>query len=203
MIPTVVVRRGPVSVSWGESRRLLHAAGSPIPNVPYPLVNAVLFQGFWLAAVLGAAAGRPWLGPTLLPAVAAVHLYARPGWRELVPAAAAVALGYGADSALVLLDLLHFPDQTRLGGPSPLWMVALWGNFGIALRASLGWLQERPRLAAALGAIGGPMAYFGGAALGGVRLADPTWVSLAAVGVVYLVATPVLCVVADRVRSGG
>ncbi len=202
MIHAGVVRRRPVSVSWTESRRLLQTAESPIPRVPYTLVNALIFQGFWLAAVVGAAAGRPWFGPTLLPAVAAVHLYARPGWRELVPAAAAVVLGYGADSALVLLDLLHFPDQTRLGGPSPLWMVALWGNFGIALRASLGWLQERPRLAAALGALGGPMAYFGGAALGAVRLADPTRGSLAAVGAVYLVATPVLCIVADRVRSG-
>lgn len=186
----------------GESRTDHSSRRRPvIASVPYPVLNALLFQGFWLAAVLGAASGHPWLGPALLPAVAAFHLAARPGWRELVPAVVAVVLGYGADSALVFLDLLHFPRQTRLGGPSPLWMVALWGNFGIALRASLGWLQRRPRLAAALGAVGGPMAYFGGAALGAVRLGDPTWGSLAAVGVVYLVATPGLCRVADRLTS--
>ena len=138
------------------------------------------------------------MGPLLLPAVAAVHLYARPGRRELVPAAVAMILGYAADSALVLLGLLHFPEQTRLGAPSPAWMVALWGSFGIALRASLGWLRTRRRLAAALGAVGGPMAYFGGAALGAVRLESPAWLSLAAVGGLYLLATPLLCAVAER-----
>ncbi|MDP2497300.1 MAG: DUF2878 domain-containing protein [Candidatus Palauibacterales bacterium] len=181
-----------------ESRRLLHTAETSIPSIPYPVVNALLFQGFWLAAVLGAASGRPWLGPALLPGVAAAHLAARPGWRELLPAAAALVIGYGADSALVLLGLLHFPEQTGPGGPSPLWMVALWGNLGIALRASLGWLRPRPRLAGALGAVGGPVAYFGGASLDAVRLGDPTWLSLAAVGAVYLVATPVLCLLAER-----
>lgn len=174
---------------------------SDIRRLPYPVVNALLFQGFWLAAVLGAASGRPWLGPALLPAVAAIHLVARPGWRELVPAAVAMVLGYGADSALVLTGLLRFPEQTLLGGPSPVWMVALWGNFGIALRASLRWLRRRRRLAAALGAIGGPMAYAGGAALGAVRLGDPTWVSLGAVGAVYLLGTPALCAVTDAATS--
>lgn len=185
-----------------ESRPLLSGRRIVITSIPYPVVNALLFQGFWLAAVLGAASGLPWLGPALLPVVAAAHVYARPGWQELAPAVVAMALGYGADSALVLADLLHFPEQARLGGPSPVWMVALWGNFGVALRASLGWLRRRRRLAAALGAVGGPMAYGGGAALDAVQLGEPAWLSLLAVGAVYLLATPVLCMVASRGPQG-
>lgn len=41
-----------------EFQGLLHTAEIPIPSVPCPLVDAVLFRGFWLAAIPGARSGR-------------------------------------------------------------------------------------------------------------------------------------------------
>jgi hypothetical protein len=52
-------------------------------------------------------------------------------------------------------------------------MVALWANFAATLNVSLGALRARPWLAALLGGLGGPLAYWGGAGLGAMRLVEP------------------------------
>lgn len=54
------------------------------------LINIVLSQAAWFAAVLGAAKGMPWLGPLALLPVLAVHLALadnRPGELMLLTAA--------------------------------------------------------------------------------------------------------------------
>lgn len=169
----------------------------------YRVLHALVFQLYWLVTVLAAARGHPWIGPALLPAVVALHLGIRGGARPvLLLTFAGMALGYLADSGLVLAGRLSFPELSRLGGPSPLWMVGLWGNFALALDASLAWLVERPRLAGVLGALGGPLSYLAGEALGAARLAEPRTLTLAAVALVYLAATPALGRLAGRLRRG-
>ena len=55
----------------------------------------------------------------------------------------------------------------------PAWMLALWANFATTLNLSLAGLQTRPWLAALLGLIGGPLAYWGGASLGAMTFVAP------------------------------
>ena len=138
------------------------------------LLNFAAFQVCWFSNVLGAAQGLPWLGPIVTATWMAAHLLNLPrhrARREIAIEArllvAAAALGWLADSTLVLSGLIAFPDVARFGGPSPLWMVALWVCFAATLRHSLSCLQGRWLCGAALGATGGPLAYLGGEALGG------------------------------------
>jgi hypothetical protein len=75
---------------------------------------------------------------------------------------------------------------------SPPWMAALWPNFVTTLHTSLGWLAGRYRLAALLGAVGGPLSYYAGARLGALTFpSDPTF-SLIVLAAVWSVAMLVL-----------
>jgi hypothetical protein len=163
------------------------------------LLNFAGFQTGWFACVLSAAAGRPVLGPLVVGAVVTANIVWSVERRALVVLAVlAAVIGYAVDSGLVLGGLMSFPPDARLGGPSTLWMVALWVNLAITLRSSLGWLRGRYALAAVLGAVGGPLAYGAGAGLGAITIAEPMWLALAAVAVAWLAAMPLLLRV-DRV----
>ena len=53
-----------------------------------------------------------------------------------------------------------------MAGLAPYWIVALWMLFATTLNVTFRWLQPRPALAAALGAVFGPVSYIAGAAVG-------------------------------------
>ncbi len=167
----------------------------------HPLVNFIAFQACWFANVLGAAHGVPWTGPLVTAAWLAVHLGALRAQAPLEARVliAAAVLGWLADSGLVMAGLVAFPEAARLGGPSPVWMVALWVVFASTLRHSLGWLRGRWLLGAALGAVGGPLAYLGGEALGAIAVAGTAGV--AAVAVQYALATPLLLAVVHHAEQ--
>jgi len=157
------------------------------------VINFAAFQVGWFACILSAGWGWPWIGVTYVVAWAAVHVWHsdRRG-AELRLLGLAGVLGYVADSTLVLIGLLSFADHAVLGWPSTLWMAAMWVNFATTLNVSLGWLRGRYAAGALLGLIGGPMAYYGGMTLNAVQLAEPLWRSLLAVGIEWMIATPLL-----------
>ncbi|MBI3890184.1 MAG: DUF2878 family protein [Candidatus Wallbacteria bacterium] len=152
----------------------------------------------WWVAALGSRDGHPWAGVAAAAAFAAAHLAgsSRRG-AELGVLFVAAAVGYAGDSALTLAGVLSFPPQARLMGPSPLWMVGLWIVFGALLHGEMRWLHSRLRLAAALGALGGPAAYAGGAAVGALQLSGGRGRALAAVGALYALAVPLLAIVSE------
>ncbi|MDX1609781.1 MAG: DUF2878 domain-containing protein [Halofilum sp. (in: g-proteobacteria)] len=161
--------------------------------------NLVSLNVGWFACVLAAANGRPALGLPVVAVLLAIHLTLMPARRrEALLIAALAGFGYVADSIPVLLGLFAFPEAARLGGPSPIWMVALWCNFATAPSVALYWLAGRPLLAAALGAVGGPLAYFGGLQLGAMLVPAGTGAMLAAVAVEWAIATPLVMWAAVR-----
>lgn len=161
--------------------------------------NVVALNLGWFACVLPAVWGMPWLGPVCVTVLIAVHLALMPARRREVAMILALAIfGYAADSIPTLLGVFEFPEPARLGGPSPLWMVALWCNFATAPSLALYWLAHRPVLAAALGAVGGPMAYFGGMQLGAMVTPLGTGTMLAVVAVEWAIATPLIMWAAVR-----
>jgi hypothetical protein len=72
--------------------------------------------------------------------------------------------------------------------------------FATTLNLSLGWLKGRPALAALLGAVGGPLAYFAGHRLGGIELPDPA-VALLVQGLGWSVLMPLLTSLATRLNG--
>ena len=162
------------------------------------VINFVAFQSAWFAAVLGAARGMPWLGVVAVSLALALHLAISPGRKgEIRIAMAAAAMGFCVDSALVATGVFTpvpyvFPRQF-----SSLWMVMLWVNLATTLNASMAWLRGRYLLAAVFGAIGGPMAYYSGARLGGMTR-PPGTEGLVWIGIAWTLAMPLLFGIAKR-----
>jgi len=162
----------------------------------FVVANFLALQFGWLVTVLGAVAGWPLAGPAFTAGWLGAHLYHLAGGArriELRVVLGAIVLGYLLDSVLVLLGVMEFAPQTRLGAPTTVWMVTLWINLALTLRHSLGWLRERYLLAAVLGAFAGPLAYAAGAKLGAIGYPNAL-LGHSAVALEWLAALPALMV---------
>ena len=156
------------------------------------VINFIVFQAAWFAAVLGAANGMPWLGVVAVPLALALHLALSPDWRpEILLALTAAVTGFIFDSLLIAAGAFS-PIPYVFPVPfSSLWMVMLWVNLATTMNVSMGWLSGRYALAAVFGAIGGPLAYYSGAKLGAMT-AMPGPAGLAAIGIAWAIAMPLL-----------
>ena len=156
------------------------------------LVNLAAFQLGWFACVLGAAHGVPWAGTVVALAIVAWHVTraARPR-AELVLVLIAAGIGALWDSGLSALGWIFYPSGVLIEGAAPYWIVAMWMLFATTLNSSLAWLRRNLPLAAAFGALGGPLAYLGGAKLGALTFGAQE-AALVALALGWAVATPLL-----------
>lgn len=166
------------------------------------LVNLGFFQCTWLATVFGAAHGLLWPGALALCCSFAAQSARRipvrlPGYGVLV---AAAVIGFAADSGLVLLEAIEFPQHTRYGWAPPAWMSVLWINFATTLDESLAWAGDRRFVAAAAGAVGGPLAYLAGQAAEAVRL-SPGPQAMIATALLWSIAFPAMAALAKSLRG--
>lgn len=122
------------------------------------------FELCWFALVY-------WQAHAMLP-VLLYWLYGfwRLGRSERVAVLLILLAGVLLDSALIAVDVLNFNGSSLL----PLWFVLLWAVFALAAVEFMAKVLARPWLAALLGASGGPLSYWGGAALSGGVLAFPS-----------------------------
>lgn len=161
-------------------------------------MNVALFQAGWFVIVLSAAAGMLWIAPIATVALLAWHVcHARRPHRELSLIGIAVTLGAAFESVIAALAVVAPANGTLGAGLTAYWLVCLWAVFATTLNVSLRWLRPRPVLAAALGAIGGPLAYAGGAELGALRL-EASHLSIGALAFGWALATPLLLLTAKH-----
>ena len=165
------------------------------------LLNAAGFQVVWLGCVWGAGqGGLPWLGPVLALAFAAATLSWGGRYAEDIRLLALILLlGLVLDTAWVRLGWLDYPHPWPLEGIAPGWIMGLWLGFGMTLNHSLAALRRRPVLAAALGGIGGPMAYLAAEKVfGAVVLVAPNWRILCVLAVAWAVLLPLLFALTEK-----
>lgn len=128
------------------------------------LANIAVFQLGWFACVWGGTRGFEAPALVLVAAIGAWHIArAHRPVDELALLSIATGLGAVFEHLLVAFDLLVYPTP---GLAVPYWMIALWMLFATTVNVSLRWLHGRPLVAAALGAAGGPFAYWGGEQIG-------------------------------------
>jgi hypothetical protein len=162
------------------------------------IVNVVLFQVGWFACVLGAAYSRPWFGVLIAAPILGWHFArATQPRREAALVCAAALIGAVFETLLMQAGWVRFDSGVLVEGVAPYWMVALWAIFATTLNVSLRSLRPHVGLAALLGAIGGPAAYYAGARLGALEL-SAAGIALWAVGIGWAILTPVLCSAARR-----
>ena len=158
------------------------ARDAQVPSRVRQLANFVIFEAAWFACILGVAHGVPLWGTAAVVAAIAWHvaISARPA-TELALVGLLCAIGLVAESLVVAQGHVAYPAGQPVAWLAPYWMVALWGEFAIALNVTLRWLKGRPLLALVLGAVFGPLSFVGGVRLGGARFVDiaPALVTLA------------------------
>ena len=156
--------------------------------------NFVLFQIGWFACILGAAHQQITLALGISALCIAIYLWLRSNALIEYKLLGKVFLyGLVVDTALLQLAWIRFESPYPSGVISPAWMWALWVLFATTLKESMSWMQGKNTLAAALGAIAGPLCYEAGVRLGAAQWASPeTQVfGLAYLAIVWATAMPV------------
>lgn len=155
------------------------------------ILNFLLFQLGWFASVLSAARQTPWLGVLTVSICVIVHFATKGSRGEVVLVVTSALMGALADTLLLDTGLVVYASQTPFEWLAPAWIVAMWANFAITLRHCLAWLSGRWALATILGAVAGPMAYWGAARLGAVEVVHPVSASFV-LAMVWGAAVPAL-----------
>lgn len=156
------------------------------------LFNALVYPSAWLTCVLGAAFGRPLLGPAVVAVLLAAHLYRVKRRRQEARLIMVVGIiGFAVDSVQGITGVFTFtgfpPDSL-----CPPWLTSIWLVLGSTLNHSLHWLQGRYLLLAGVGALAGPLGYGAAHYLGAVRLSESLSFSLITLALVWALLLPLL-----------
>ena len=188
----------------GAFARVFLARLRALPRGLRVLIEFIANQAGWFACILLAAAGHAlWALLAAVP-VCLLHLglSSRPRAVSRLILGATVA-GWILDSLVASTGLVVYQPAAVALGPlalAPAWIAGLWAMFATLLECPLAWLARRRLLALGLGAVGGPLAWYGGVRLGaGVVNGVPGYGLIA---LEWAVATPVLVAWAERVRGG-
>jgi hypothetical protein len=167
---------------------------------PTPVVNFLLYQITWLACVMGAAKGQPLIGVGVALVVIGLHLASsRNTMGEMQIILIAGLIGGLWETLLISQDWVRYADSVGPWLP-PSWIIALWMAFATTFNVSLRWLQDHLFLGAALGLVGGPLAWYAGARLGALTLPEPI-LSLSILGLGWAVLMPLLLWLAQRMEQ--
>lgn len=157
------------------------------------IINIVFYQVGWFSCVLGAAYGFPYSGALGAAALVAFHLYLTDKRKaEIQLVSFACLLGVLIDSLQQAAGLFTFKVDPRWPLWLPLWVFVIWAQFATLFRFALHWLSGRYLLGALLGALGGPLAYWGGIRLGAASFGDSPFLALTVLAVVWAVVAPLL-----------
>ena len=161
-------------------------------------ITLIAYELVWFAAVIGAAHGLVW------PGVAAAGVFAlarlatsRVREVELRLVALTWAVALVLETLWVRSGLIVYSAPWPLPN-APAWLLGIWLAFALTLVPLFGYLHHRPRMAAALGAVGGPLAYLGAARAHALVLPAPLWRGLAALSLGWALAFPLLTSLAGR-----
>ena len=167
-----------------------------------PIAEWVGFQLVWLMCALGAAQG--WNAPGVIAAALFIGvLLAKKGrsLSECVTILASGAVGLIAESALMAAELVRFAAPWPSLQLAPAWIVALWLAFGATLSTIASLLGYYIVIkAGVIGFVTGPLAYWAGARLGALEIADSAPLTYLAIGLIWAVALPFLLIFRQRMR---
>lgn len=141
------------------------------PSTYHVVLNALLFQGLWFAAILST-----WFWALVMLGLMLAHYmvlqraYTLPLFRLLGLA----MMGILWDSLYQFIGVYHF----SMGGLAlpvsdlPIWLSCLWVGFVLTLPVSMKWALNKPSLFVILSAVGGPLSYVAGRQLDALSFSD-------------------------------
>ncbi|MGV8944434.1 DUF2878 domain-containing protein [Thermomonas sp.] len=161
--------------------------------------NVIGYQLVWFAIVISAARGQPLWGIAAAAAFITLQLrFSATRKADSRALLATFACGFLLDGALAATGWLHYASPL-VSLPAPIWILALWLAFAMTLNHSMAFLQGKPVLAAALGGIGGPLAYLGAArGFDAVVFTSPAWHAIALLAIGWAIALATLAILTRR-----
>jgi hypothetical protein len=164
--------------------------------------NFIIFQVCWFACVIGAANNLGWLGPllVLITVPLQIHLLTENHRAEIFFVIICSISGFFLETLMIIANV-YTPVDQGWGQVCPPWMAALWFNFALLVSISLAWLKDKYTAATILGAVAGPVAYWGGEKLGALTVAATFRSGYLILAVVWALALPLLIYLHDRLTS--
>lgn len=143
------------------------------------IINFIGFQLGWFTCAFSAAHEQQWIAVGVVAFMLFIHLSFSKRWKQDVYFILTVTLLGGSIETLAgLLGVYSYNGSSYPNWIVPLWFLALWALFASTLHYSLSWLNHRYVLAALLGAVAGPLSYFGGEKIGAINIVDNMVLSL-------------------------
>ena len=157
-----------------------------------------MFYLGWFACVMGPATGTCGWGPSVVAALALVHLFLAAAPVQDAKLILPIGIfGFGVDRLQASAGVYAFAPTSAAPWLGPPWMKALSIIFAKTLNASMLWLAGRYRLAAVLGALCGPVSYVAGARLGAIEFPAHAGLSLVGIAIVWAGVMPSLSWIRD------
>jgi hypothetical protein len=146
-----------------------------VKNPMQKVINMVLFKVGCVACVMLASTHHHLWGLLIVALVALVAVRSSDQPKSTLRLiVAASIIGFMWESALSAFGVIEYSFGQLHPASAPLWIVAMWALFATTLGSSMIWLKNNLWLAALFGAIGGPLAFFAGQALGAATIPDTT-----------------------------
>lgn len=144
------------------------------PTALKNLANVLGFQLTWWALVLSASRGIEYVGWAVAVLFLLTHFVFVVPRPQLLSEKAFVlltgALGWSLEHLLQLLGVVRFETHPY----APAWLLFIWLGFAATLRHSFRGVLSNPWLAAALGAVFGPVSYLAGVPFGLLTFPSPS-----------------------------
>ena len=158
------------------------------------LLNIVIYQTIWFLCVLF---GN--LGALLsLPLLALHFVFSDKKAADARMMVILGTLGLIIDGSLRAAGVLALSSW---GWPIPLWLATIWLGLATLPHHSLWWMRSRLFVNILFGALGGPLAYWGGMQLGAASFPLPLEYSLLVLAAVWAVVWPLVMFLAGRKES--
>ncbi len=165
------------------------------------LVNFVLFQGIWLACILGAANNKMLSAWILFGTL--IYWQSCPknrSHKDFIFVLTLLPLGLLIDSLWVYLQLIEYKELIPFNMAAPYWIGILWITFALSLNSSMSWLFEHPKIAIIFGALGGPLSYLAAERLGAITIFDKN-ITLLLLGLSWLLVMLVILAVNSKLKT--
>lgn len=164
------------------------------------LINFIQFQAVWFLCIFGAAHQFELLAILISVGIIAwAMLSSEHRTHDYVMSVIAVIIGLALDSLLLSQNLMTF-TTAYWTSMAPLWMTPIWIALVLTLQSSMSWLGGRYLLAAVLGSISGPFAYWAGVRMGAGLFTDFT-TAMICLSVIWLIITPALFYLSSLVKA--
>lgn len=156
-------------------------------------INAIGYQIASLLAMYAAGIDQAWLGIAACVVFIAVQLvFSQTRARDSRAMLCALLVGIALDGTWAATGLIAYASPMS-AWLAPAWILVLWATFAMTFNHSLHWLRGRLWLAALLGAIGGPLAYWGAERVfSAISLSSPAWLGLGLLSMTWAMAIPLI-----------